>query len=76
MYKKPFCHLAIWQNWCFGQFYQSKIEKLTFSNLSFLWSDVFLREREEMFSTYFEPKLDDKKIQAVIGNSDKKALKK
>ena len=24
LYKKEsFCHLAIWQNWCFGQFYQN-----------------------------------------------------
>ena len=25
--KKVIWHLAIWQNWCFGQFYHSKIEK-------------------------------------------------
>ena len=31
--KKTIWHLAIWQNWCFGQFYHSKIsniEKFTF----------------------------------------------
>jgi hypothetical protein len=26
--KKVIWHLAIWQNWCFGQFYQSRIEVL------------------------------------------------
>ena len=51
--KEIFSHLAIWQNCCFSQFYHSKIEKETLSNLSFLWSEVFLREREEIFSTYF-----------------------
>ena len=25
--KKVIWHLAIWQNWCYGQFYYSKIEK-------------------------------------------------
>ena len=25
--KKDIYHLAIWQNWCFGQFHHSKIEK-------------------------------------------------
>ena len=26
--KKAIWHVAIWQNWCFGQFYQSRIEVL------------------------------------------------
>ena len=29
--KEAIWHLAIWQNWCFGQFYPSKIEKQTLS---------------------------------------------
>ena len=27
MSKKAICHLAIWQNWCFSQFYHKKNEK-------------------------------------------------
>ena len=53
-----FCQIAKWKNsffWCNCKFYHFKIEKLTLSNLSFLWSEVFLREQEEIFSTYFGP---------------------
>ena len=31
--KKTIWHLAIWQNWCFGQFYHSKIEVLQIAQL-------------------------------------------
>ena len=31
--KKAICHLAIWQNLCFGQFYHSSIEFLEISQL-------------------------------------------
>ena len=54
--KRQFATWQFGKNWCFGQFYHSKIEKETLSNLSFLWSVVFLREREEIFSRYFGPK--------------------
>ena len=39
--KKPFSHLAIWQNCCFGQFYHSKIEIAisVFSGQRFFWGN-------------------------------------
>ena len=36
-------------------FWSKITQKLTLSNLSFLWSEGFLREREEIFSTYSGP---------------------
>ena len=43
---------AICKNWCFGQFYHSKIEKLTLRLSQFPWLEGFFREREKTFSTY------------------------
>ena len=36
--KKAIWHLAIWQNWCFGQFYHSKIAVFSGGRL-FWWND-------------------------------------
>ena len=57
--KKPFYHLAIWQNWCFGQFYHSKIEFKHLSISVFPGQRFFLREWEEIFSKYFGPQPPD-----------------
>ena len=39
-------------------FITQKLKKNPLSNLSFLWSEVLLREPEEIFSTYSRPKCD------------------
>ena len=54
MPKKNIWHLAIWQNWCFGQFYHSKIENLTLILSQFSLITGFLRKREKIFYTYSE----------------------
>ena len=49
--KKAIWHLAIWQNWCFGQFYHSKIgkQKLSLSQFS-LVTGFFEGPRENDFT--------------------------
>ena len=39
--KKTIWHLAIWQNWCFGQFYHARLKSKHFSQ--FFWWEVNLR---------------------------------
>ena len=45
--KNAIWHLAIWQNWCLVNFIIQKLKSKNFVCLSFLWRQVFLREREE-----------------------------
>ena len=54
--KKAIWHLAIWQNWCFGQFYHSKIEKQTRSLSQFsLVTGFFERMRENILHIFRVP---------------------
>ena len=55
--KKVIWHLAIWQNWCFGQFYHSKLKSKHLLCLSFLWWKVFSREQEKIFYIYSGPRI-------------------
>ena len=50
--KKAIWHFAIWQNWCFGQLYQSRIGVLQSCSAflsQFLWREENSRERESFF---------------------------
>ena len=40
--KKTIWHMAIWQNWCFGEFYHSTIEVLKFFKLLLAKANTFL----------------------------------
>ena len=48
--KKSHWHLAIWQNWCFGQSYRSKIEKLTLSLSQFLRCITWFKSQDLPFN--------------------------
>ena len=43
--------IRLWQIWCFGQFYHSKIEKETLSFSQFSLVTGLLREQENIFYT-------------------------
>ena len=65
---------AIWQNWCFGQSYHSKIEKQSFSLFQFSrMKIVFLREQEKMFRAYAER---TKQMEPILRAKVKWKLKK
>ena len=55
--KKVIWHLEIWQNWCIGQFYHSKIEKETLSLTQFSLVAVFFEGMREnilhIFQAYY-----------------------
>ena len=45
--KNAIWHMEIWQNWCFGWFYHSKIKKYTLSLSQFSLVTGYLRKREK-----------------------------